>query len=199
MNSGQYPPPPYQPGPYPPSAYNNPQPHSYRDITLAVLVIGYILSFIMVVVEIMVTSGMHATTDTTSSTSSGSGILGGTGAVLLIAVNIIIMVLDGRSFFSLFGNIQWRRLKGWLRILLGFAYLCIWIMPPIYLVMAVRRFASARQQSTVGVMAAWYRQKSPGARMSIIVASLLLILSFATFTSFAVIAHSSCALALLPP
>jgi hypothetical protein len=190
MNTGQYPPPP-------PPAYNNPQPHRYKGLTLAALINGYLLACVFFVLELMVTGGTNTTTDTT--TSSGSGILGTTSVLLFLAVNISIMLLDGSSFFSLFGKIQWRRLKGWQRILLGFVYLSFCIMPLIYFVVALEYFSNVRQQSVGKVMAGWYRAKSPGARKSVVVVSLLLILSFAMFTSFAAIANRSSALVLLTP
>src|SRR5258708_20778289 len=120
MSSGQHPPnnnyqPLYRPGQFQPSGYNppppppypQPQPHDYGGWTLAFLLIGYLAALIMAVVDVSVMDGASNTAANSATTSSNStfGMVTILGAVLLIVLHVIVMIKDGRSFFTLFEKI----------------------------------------------------------------------------------------------
>src|SRR3984893_2959136 len=100
-----------QPPSYPPPLSNPPPnngserpPHNYRGWVLALFVLCCTFSWIFIIIEIAVTSGLSSSSDTLS---SSAGILGTSGIILLIALNAGILLLDARSFLSLFGRIRW--------------------------------------------------------------------------------------------
>ena len=162
----QAPPPPFNN----PPTYNGPQkpPHNFRGWVLAIFVICFAFSWVDIVVENMAINGLPSST----------GALSGFATILFIVVNIGIIILDGRSFFSLFGRIRWRSLKGWQKPVLGILYLCGVIMPGIYLFFTIQNFRRISQQ-TVG---SWYQSKSKNSRISIAAVSLLSLIFFATLT-----------------
>src|SRR5579872_620848 len=94
----QTPPPPFNN----PPTYNGPQkpPHTYRGWVLAVFIIYFVFSWVAIVAEILALSGIPSRSDTSS---PNAGALNGFAMILFIVVNIGIIILDGRSFFSLFG------------------------------------------------------------------------------------------------
>jgi hypothetical protein len=208
-------PPPQQPGQFqPPPQYTYPppppyvlppnrslsSPHRYRGWMLFTLVMVYIIAMGFLFLEMIVQSGTP--TDTTSSSSSGSGILGTSAVLLLLVLHGFIIILDGRSFFTLFGRIQWNQTNGWLKALIVIGYLCVFIMPCIYLLYAVQNFLRMRQQTFVQAFGSgwqWYRGKSSGTQLAFVMVSFILVLSFVAFTSFAATADRSRALALLTP
>jgi hypothetical protein len=121
----------------------NPQktPHLYSWRLLRVLVFLYIISFILVGVGSRGTIGAGQ-----NWVSAFLYVLGIVGSMLLLGIHVIVIIIDGRNFFTLNGNIQWQRMKkGW-RIALICVYCCFWIMSAIYLAMAVKLAIEARQQ-----------------------------------------------------
>src|SRR5437016_3775321 len=134
MDSGKYQPPnnnpryPIQPGQFQPPAstgpqpppYNRPQPHRYSAWMLTTLILTYIIAMGLLFLEIAVTGGTQSSAD--SSSTSGSGILGSAAVLLFLALHGFIIVLDGSSFFSLFGKIRWKQRNGWLKVLIVFSY-----------------------------------------------------------------------------
>jgi hypothetical protein len=109
------------------------------------------------------------------------------------------MILDGRSFFTLFGKIQWSRLRGWQKIGLGLVYLCIIIMPAIYLFLAIQYFLRTRRQTLGQTFGNWYRSKSGTSRVTIGIVSLIFILTFAGFTAAGASYHRTNAFLVLTP
>jgi hypothetical protein len=187
-------PPSYPPHPiYPPSNNGSVRPpHNYRGWVLAIFIICFVFSWVAIGAEILATSGLPSSSDTSS---SSTGALGGFATIFFIVVNIGIIVLDGRSFFSLFGRIRWRRLKGWQKAVFVILYLCGAIMPGIYLFFALQNFRRISQQ-TVG---SWFQSKSKNSRIGIIAVSLLLIIFFAIITgSMASYDRTNALLALTP-
>jgi len=174
-------------------------PHQYRGWVLAALVIGYIIVLMLMFIEIAVTSGIRASADTSS---SSAGILSSFAALFLLVFHGFIIILDSRSFFTLYGRIQWKRLKAWQRVGLIFAYLSVLVMPAIYLTLAIQYFLRGRQQ-TLGqaLESGWiaYRTRTPRTQLLIGIISGLLLLSFVTFTSVAAIIDRASVLALPTP
>lgn len=196
----QYPPlpPPYGQRPH----YHPYQLHHYRGWTLAALVLGYLTSLALVFIEIAVTSGTYSSSDTSSSGSSSPGILGSVAVILLLALHAVIFIQDGRAFFTLYGKLQWRHMKGWLQVVLVFAYLGVIVMPAIYLVLALQYFLRVRQQTLGQAVRSgwlWYRAKTGKTQIIASICSILLVVSFLAFTSFAALADRASALALLTP
>jgi hypothetical protein len=70
------------------------------------------------------------------------------GTLLIIGVQVAVCVLDWHGFITLDGRIVWRWLRGWQRIGLGAAYLCIVIMPGVYLGFACRDWVAAQREAT---------------------------------------------------
>jgi len=90
------------------------QPHRYRGWVLTILIIAFLAAIGFLCIEIAATTGTRSGSDTTTS----PGILGSTSIALLFILYICIFVLDARSFFTLFGKIQWKRRNGWQRVAL---------------------------------------------------------------------------------
>lgn len=165
----------------------NPQspwrPHRYRGWLLFLLVAIFLFAVGFLLIEVATVSSIPSSTDTTP-----VGILGSTSIALFIIFYIGLFVLDARSFLTLFGKIQWRRLKGWQRVGLVFAYLCMIVMPAIYLVQAVQYFLRIKGQSLGQVVhGQWlrYRAKGRPAQLMIGLVSGLIIASIIVFSSLA--------------
>ncbi len=185
-----------------PPHYHTTQPLHYRGWVLAALVLGYLTSLALVFIEIAVTSGTYSSSDTSSSGSSSPGILGSVAVILLLALHGVIFIQDGRTFFTLYGKLQWRHMKGWLKVVLVFAYLGVIVMPAIYLVLALQYFLRVRQQTFGQAVRSgwlWYRAKTGKTQIIAAICSLLLVVAFLAFTSFAALADRASALALLTP
>jgi len=160
------------------------QPHRYRGWVLAILIVAFLLAIGFLCIEIAAISGIPSSSYTTTPV----GILGSTSMVLFIIFYICLFVLDARSFLTLFGKIQWRRLKGWQRVGMVFAYLCVVVMPAIYLVLAVQYFLRIRGQSLGQIVhGQWlgYRAKARPAQVMIGLVSGLVIASVIVFSSVA--------------
>ncbi len=215
MHPGQYPPrdnnpqPPYNPNYYQPPYGNlpppvwpgqpQPQPHRYSGWLLAALVIGYLISITLAFIEAFVTNNLDATAETTS---TSAGILGYIGAFLLVIIEVIIIVKDGRSFFTLYGRLQWRRMKTWLKIVVALVYFCGWIMSAIYLVMAIRYYLRVRQQRLGDALRdgwLWYRSKSQKVQVILGVCAASLLVFGMIGVSAAAMADRAATLALLTP
>src|SRR6266567_9391142 len=207
MNSGPYPPQdnnpwrrPYQPPYYPPPVWSGlPQPHRYSGWLLAALAIGYIVAIVLEFMEIAVTS----TPDAIGGTATASpGILGYVGGSLLIILNVIIIVVDSHSFFTLYGKLQWRRMKTWLKIVLFFIYFGLCVMPAIYLVMATRYYLRARHQRLGDALRdgwLWYRSKTQKAQVILGVSVTCLLVFGVIGVSAAAMTDRAATLALLTP
>jgi hypothetical protein len=174
-------PPPHWQSPYQPPSSR--QPHQYRGWTLTALLLGYIFACGFSLIEIAATSGMP----TNAATASSPGILGSVSVILFLAIHGCIILLDSTNFLTLFGRIRWHYLNGWQRVGLVFAYLCVFIMPIIYLVLAMQHFLRARQQTLGQAVRVWYRRKTQRAQITIGVVSVLLLMSCVAFTSVAAI------------
>lgn len=135
------------------------QPPHYRGWVLATLIGAFLAARGFLCIEIAATTGAQPGSDITTS----PGILGSTSMVLLFLLSICILVLDARGFLTLFGKIQWKRLKGWQRVGIVFAYLCVVVMPAIYLALALQYFLRVRHQSLWQALHgqwSWYRAKT---------------------------------------
>ncbi len=216
MNPGPYPPrgnnpqPPYNPRYYPPPHGNlppppwpgqpQPQPHRYSGWLLAALVIGYCIAMVLVFIEIGITSSPDATAADAS--ASNLGILSSIGSFLLLITNVVIMIVDGRSFFTLYGTLHWRQMKTWLKIVFVFVYLGLCVMPAIYLVMATRYYLRVRQQRLGGALRdgwLWYRSKSQKAQIILSVCAACFLVFGVIGVSAAAMADRAATLALLTP
>src|SRR5260370_32931409 len=110
------------------------QPHRYRGWVLAILIVAFLAAIGFLGIEIAATTGTQSGSDTTTS----PGILVSTSTVLLFSLIICILALDARSFFTLFGKIQWKRLKAWQRVGIGFAYGSIGGRQRVYMLLALQ-------------------------------------------------------------
>jgi hypothetical protein len=189
--------PPYRP--YPPRPPYTPPPSNYSGWLLVALAIIYTLSLLFVFIEIAIGSSVPASTE---ASSSGSGILGSAAVVLLLVLHGIIIVKDGRNFFTLFGKLQWRGMKTWLKVILVFIYLGMWIMSGIYLVQATKHFLRTRQQTlgqAMGSSWASYKAKTRSAQLVIGIGIALLLIAGVTFTSVGATVDRANMLAMLTP
>ncbi len=174
------------------------QPHRYRGWVLTILIIAFLAAIGFLCIEIAATTGTQSGSDTTTS----PGILGSTSTALLFIVYLFILVLDARSFFTLFGKIQWKRRKGWQRVGIVFAYLCVVVMPAIYLVLALHYFLRVRHQTLRQALHGqwlWYRAKTRTAQLMIGIVCGLVIASIIVFTSVAASVDRQQALLLATP
>jgi hypothetical protein len=165
---------------------HNPPPHRYRGWVLIALLVGYLSSLFFFIIEIAATNSVSNNT-----ASSSIGILGTIATLLILIVQGFFLALDGRNYFSLFGRIQWRRLRGWQRVGLGIVFLSMFVMPALYLAFATQLFLQLRQQ-TLGNMlrGGWvsYRAKSRSAQIGIALVTSFVLLTFVGLTGvFAVI------------
>src|SRR5262249_24821298 len=162
--------------------------HQYRGWVLAVLVLSYLATLVFLFAEFFAVATVP--TPPESSTSS-SGILTALATILIITLYCFIFVLDGRNVLSLFGRIHWKQLNVWKRVGLVFLYLCVFIIPGLYLFFATQYFLRVRHQTVSGALhGVWrsYQAKSTSTRIGIALISSLLLLSFVGVTSvFAVI------------
>jgi hypothetical protein len=189
----------FQPPPYPPRSPYIPPPSSYSGRLLVALAIMYILSLLFVFIEAVIGTSIQGSAD---SASAGTGILSGAAVVLLLVLHGIIIVKDGHNFFTLFGKLQWRGMKGWLKFVLVLVYLCMWIMTGIYLVQAKNHFLRTRQQSLgQAVRHGWlsYREKTRRAQLMIGIGVALLLIAGITFTSVGAMVDRANMLSMLTP
>ncbi len=205
MNPGPYPPQGNNPQPpyYPPPPYGNspppvqPPPHRYSGWLLAALVTGYIVAIVLEFIEIAVTSTPNA-----SGGTAGPGILGSIGGPLLIILNVVIIIADSQSFFTLYGKLRWRQMKTWMKIVLFFIYFGLCVMPAIYLVMATRYYLRGRQQRLRDALRdgwLWYRSKTQKAQITLGVVAACLLVFGVIGVSAAAMADRAATLALLTP
>ncbi len=187
------------PGPFRPPQYPSPQPYRYPGWLLAGLILGYLISMVFLFLNMTVTSSVS---NSTAATSSSPGILSSCAMVLLLFVHGVILVIDGRSFFTLYGKLQWRRKKIWLKIILALVYLSLFVMPAIYLVLATQHFLRGRKQTLGEALRdgwLWYRRKTPRTQLVLALCATILIISGVVGTSLAAMSDRETALALLTP
>lgn len=168
-----------------PPSHNQP-PHRHRGWVLIALLIGYLSSVLFFIIEIAATNSLS-----NSTASSSVGILGTMAILVILIVQGFFLALDRRNYFTLFGRIQWRGLRGWQRVGLGLVFLSMFVMPALYLAFATQLFLQLRQQ-TLGNMlrGGWvsYRAKSRSAQIGIALVLSFVLLSFVGLTGvFAVI------------
>lgn len=174
------------------------QPRRYNGWLLFLVMVAYLFAVGFLFIEVAAVSGVPSS----SETSTPIGILGSTSTVLFIILYIGLFALDARSFLTLFGRIEWRRLKGWQRVGLVVVYLCIVVMPAIYLVQAVQYFLRIRGQSLGQVVhGQWsrYRAKKGPTQLMIGLVSCFVIISVVAFTSVATTIDRQQALLLATP
>jgi len=161
-------------------------PHRYRGWILTALVLGYLASLVFLCTELVAVATVPTPTE-----SSSSGILSVLSTILIILIYCFIFVLDRRNVLSLFGRIHWKQLNGWKRVGLVFLYLCVFIIPALYLYFATQYFLRVRQQTLGGAFSGvWssYRAKSGTAQLGIALATTIVLISFVGLTGvFAVI------------
>ena len=171
--------PPYGQQPLP---HTTKPPHRYKGWVLTALVLTYLASLVFLLTEIVAMSGVPTSPE---STSSSSGILTTLTTLLILVLYGFILLLDWRNVFSLFGRIHWKRLNGWKRVGLIFLYLCVFIIPGLYLYFATQYFLGVRHQTPGSALSGvWssYRAKSGNAQLGIALVTILVLLSFIGLT-----------------
>lgn len=121
--------------PYPPKT-----PHLYNWQILTALVSFYLLSFILVGVG---TGGTNAADQ--NKEPALLYVLSMIGSLLLLGIHGFLLLTDRRNFFTLNGNIRWKQMSRGLRVTLICVYCSFWIMPAIYLALAVKHAIEVRQ------------------------------------------------------
>jgi len=167
-------------------------PHRYRGWVLTAFVLTYLASLVFLFTEIVAKSGIPTPPE---SSSSSSAILTSLTTLLILVLFGFILVLDWRNVFSLFGRIHWKQLNGWKRVGLIFLYLCVFIIPGLYLYFATQYFLGIHHQTPGSALSGvWssYRAKSGTAQLGIALVTTLVLLSFVGLTgAFAVIDRES--------
>jgi RNA polymerase subunit RPABC4/transcription elongation factor Spt4 len=128
------------------SSLNQPlfQGHVYSKLTLIILTIGYIVSWILFFADPAIMKGLFSQTD---STQLSPGVLGTIGTIGFIVIVVVLLVIDWRGFTTLNGWIKWKRMKAWQKIVLGYFFigLSIFLVGP-YLIQAYRAYSYNKSQ-----------------------------------------------------
>ncbi|HET8844653.1 MAG TPA: hypothetical protein VFN35_24495, partial [Ktedonobacteraceae bacterium] len=160
-----------QPG-QPQTPYLPKTPHLYGWQILTALVSFYLLSFILVGVG---TGGTNSADQ--NKEPMLLYVLSTVGSILLLGIHGFLLLTDRGNFFTLNGNIRWKQMSKGLRVTLICVYCSFWIMPAIYLALAVKNAIEVSQitkatksQMNIGYMPNKYIQtQSPGTLTSLLV------------------------------
>jgi hypothetical protein len=170
-------------------------PLRYGGLTLAILVIAYGMAIGFAFLEMIVQNAVIFSANTSSTYTPG--ILLTLSFLLILAISGFIILLDKHNFFTLFGRVDGKHTNFLLGMLAFFGYCCLFIMPPIYFLVAVRVFISARHQTFGQLMREdWCRFRTQlwFVQIGIVVSILLLISAFTAFTWYAASVDSASAL-----
>lgn len=127
---------PLVPPPAAPPVEREIRPPRYPAWALFALTGAFALSWLLAIIASAPSSA--STTSTTAITNPVLQAIFDIAIVLNIGVQVAVCVLDWHGFTTLDGRIVWARLYGWRRVGLIVAYLCVWIMPGVYLGFACR-------------------------------------------------------------
>lgn len=122
--------------------YPRKTPHFYSWYTLSGLVLLYLIPCVLFTVANVETGSTDISKEPAFYQSLTSA-----GAIVLLVLHGLILLIDTSNFVTLNGKIRWRSLNGWSRFGLGLVYCGFWIMPPIYLILAVKYRWEVRQQA----------------------------------------------------
>lgn len=122
--------------------YPQKMPRLYSWYTLGGLVTLYVASCVLFTIAGGGTSNPDVSKEPVLYQSLTSA-----GAIALLVLHGMILLIDAPNFFTLNGKIRWRSLNNWSRIGLGFVYCGFWLMPPVYLALAIKYRWEVKRQA----------------------------------------------------
>lgn len=115
-------------------------PHLYSWQILTLCIAAYLCSIAFMSIASSATNGTNAAT-----TSATYQTLVSLAVIALLCLHCLIIFIDAQNFFTLNGKIQWRSVQGWSRVGIIAGYLAFWIMPAVYLFLALKYFFAIKE------------------------------------------------------
>lgn len=119
------------------SHYARSMPHLYTWPALTAFILLYLSAWVFV--------GVAGSGDPATQNNPLLSILISLGVVSLLTLHACLICIDGRNFLTCNGKIVWRSLRGWPRVGLVVAYGACWIMPSLYLCLAITYWWKVRR------------------------------------------------------